>query len=283
MDFVALDVETANADMTFICQVGLARFENGVLVHEWKSYVDPEDYFDAVNVPVHGIDENAVRGAPKQTGIAPLLCEHIKGRVIVCHTHFDRVSIHQSFLKYGICAPSCTWLDSARVARRAWQEFAQSGYGRRNLCGVLGYEFVHHDALEDAKASAHVLLAAITKTGLDLDRWLRRVEQPIVEGGGIAREGNQEGPLYGEVLVFTGSLVIPRREAADMAARIGCTVAEAVNKKTTMLVVGDQDIRKLAGQEKSTKHRKAEDLTLKGQSIRIFRETDFKELVSSAR
>jgi DNA polymerase III subunit epsilon len=283
MDFVALDVETANADMTSICQVGFARFESGVLVHEWKSYVDPEDYFDAVNVSVHGIDEDAVRGAPKLTGIAPLLCEHLISRVIVCHTHFDRVSIHQSFLKYGICVPSCTWLDSARVARRAWQEFAHSGYGLRNLCDALGYEFVHHDALEDAKASAHVLLAAITKTGLDLDGWIRRVEQPIAERVGIAREGNQEGALYGEVLVFTGALIIPRREAADMVAAMGCAVADAVNKKTTMLVVGDQDIRKLAGQEKSTKHRKAEDLILKGQSIRIFRETDFKELVSLAR
>jgi DNA polymerase-3 subunit epsilon len=282
MDFVALDVETANAAMTSICQVGLARFESGVLVHEWKSYVDPEDYFDAVNVSVHGIDEDTVRGAPKLTGIAPLLCEHMTSRVIVCHTHFDRVSIHQSFLKYGICVPPCTWLDSARVARRTWQEFAQSGYGLRNLCEVLGYEFVHHDALEDAKAAAHVLLAAITKTGLDLDGWLKRVEQPIVEWGGIAREGNKEGPLYGEMLVFTGALTISRREAADMAARIGCTVADAVNKKTTMLVVGDQDVRKLAGREKSTKHRKAEELILKGQSIRIFRETDFKEMVSLA-
>ncbi len=62
MDFVALDVETANADMASICQVGLARFEGGVLVHEWKSYVDPDDYFDAVNVSIHGIDEDTVRG-----------------------------------------------------------------------------------------------------------------------------------------------------------------------------------------------------------------------------
>ncbi len=283
MDFVALDVETANADMTSICQVGLARFESGTLVHEWKSYVDPEDYFDDVNVSIHGITDDMVRGAPKLTGIAPLLCEHITRRVIVCHTHFDRVSIHQSFLKYGICVPTCTWLDSARVARRAWQEFAQSGYGLRNVCEALGYEFIHHDALEDAKAAAHVLLAASTKTGLDLDGWIRRVEQPIVEAEGIAREGNQEGPLYGEVLVFTGALTIPRREAADMAARTGCTVADGVNKRTTMLVVGDQDIRKLAGQEKSSKHRKAEDLILKGQMIRILGETDFKELASLAR
>jgi DNA polymerase-3 subunit epsilon len=286
MDFVALDVETANADMASICQVGLARFERGELVHEWKSYVDPQDFFDAVNVSIHGINDEKVRGAPKLAEIAPLVCEHVAGRVIVCHTHFDRVSIHRSFLKHKISVPDCTWLDSARVARRAWQEFAQSGYGLQNVCEALGYEFAHHDALEDAKAAAYVLLAAINKSGLDLHGWLRRVEQPIGEGiargGGVAREGNPEGPLYGEVLVFTGALSIPRREAAEMAAKIGCTVSDAVNKKTTMLVVGDQDIRRLAGQEKSAKHRKAEEMILKGQAIRILGESDFKELVSLA-
>ena len=80
------------------------------------------------------------------------------------------------------------------------------------------------------------------------------------------------------MLVFTGALKIPRSEAAEMAARIGCYVDQGVNKKTTLLVVGDQDVRKLAGHRKSTKLRKAEDLISKGQTIRILRETDFREL-----
>jgi DNA polymerase III subunit epsilon len=46
-----------------------------------------------------------------------------------------------------------------------------------------------------------------------------------------------------------------------------------------MLVVGDQDIAKLAGHEKSSKHRKAEELIAKGTPIRILKESDFKELV----
>ena len=67
-----------------------------------------------------------------------------------------------------------------------------------------------------------------------------------------------------------------------MAAEIGCQVASGVTKKTTMLVVGDQDIDKLAGRDKSSKHRKAEELIVKGQNIRILRETDFKELIRLA-
>ncbi len=281
MDFVAIDVETANADMASICQVGVASFKGGRLCQEWKTYVDPEDYFDAINVSIHGIDEKTVAGAPCFPDIAAQICQFVDGQVVLCHTHFDRVAVSQVHEKYDLCAPTCTWLDSARVARRAWEQFARGGYGLRNVCSALGYDFNHHDALEDAKAAAHILLAASAKTGLDIAGWLRRVEQPIdPRSGMIAREGNPQGPFAGEVLVFTGALSIPRREAADMASSIGCTVEGGVTKRTTILVVGDQDVMKLAGHEKSSKHRKAECLMRAGQAIRVLRETDFKQLVN---
>ncbi len=72
---------------------------------------------------------------------------------------------------------------------------------------------------------------------------------------------------------------MPRREAAAMAAAVGCTVSESVSRSTTLLVVGDQDIGRLAGHDKSSKHRKAEDLIQKGHEIRILVERDFRRLV----
>jgi DNA polymerase-3 subunit epsilon len=280
MEFVAIDVETANADMSSICQIGLARYHNSQLVEEWKTYIDPEDYFDGINVSIHGIDEETVKGAPVIADVSGEIYRFLDDRVSVCHTHFDRVAVQQAFEKYKLRHPRCKWLDSARVVRRTWADFARSGYGLGSVCAFLGYDFTPHDALEDAKAAACILNAAIEKTGLDIEGWLRRARQPIDPLG--KRDGNPEGPLYGEVLVFTGALEIPRREAADMAARIGCHVDSGVTKRTTILVVGDQDVKKLAGHEKSSKHRKAEDLISKGQAIRILRETDFRELAKLA-
>lgn len=284
MDFVAIDVETANADMASICQIGLAKYENGVLSREWKSYVDPEDYFDDINISIHGIDESIVKGAPKLQALAETLYTFLDRTIVVCHTHFDRVAINQGAERCGVRVPNCVWLDSARVARRAWKEFAWNGYGLYNVTKALGYDFKHHDALEDAKAAAHILLAAINQSGLDVEGWLKRVRQPIDPNAGssgqaIRRDGNPEGSLYGEIIIFTGALEIPRREAAALAAAIGCQVASGVTKKTTMLVVGDQDVKKLAGHEKSSKHRKAEELIASGIAIRILKESDFKELV----
>jgi DNA polymerase-3 subunit epsilon len=81
-------------------------------------------------------------------------------------------------------------------------------------------------------------------------------------------------------MVFTGRLCIPRAEAADKASRAGCHIDPNVTRDTTVLVVGDQDIRQLAGHEKSSKQRKAEELIRHGQNLRIIQESDFVQLVA---
>ena len=78
MEFVSIDVETANANMATICQIGAARFVNGELADEWQSYVDPEDYFDEVNVSVHGIHDATVADAPKFQAVVAEL-DRIRG------------------------------------------------------------------------------------------------------------------------------------------------------------------------------------------------------------
>lgn len=288
MQFVAIDVETANADMSSVCQIGIARFVNGQLVEEWCTLVDPEDYFDEVNISIHGIESKMVRGQPNLPQIADRLRATLENTVSVCHTHFDRIALGKAYGKYDLDPIRTTWLDSARVVRRTWKDLAWKGYGLANVCRRIGYEFQHHDALEDAKAAGYVLLAAMRESQQDLDHWRCRVDQPIDPksssfGAAVQRDGNPEGDLYGEVLVFTGALELPRSEAADLAASVGCQVASGVTKKTTILVVGDQDVTKLAGHEKSSKHRKAEQLVAEGQRIRIVRESDFRVLVQTAR
>lgn len=252
---------------------------------EWFTLVDPEDHFNPINVSIHGIDEGTVSGAPTYKAVSPTIERLLCGATVVTHTHFDRVAMHQAANRCAIEPPRCIWLDSARVARRTWTECASSGYGLADICNRINYEFENHNALEDAKAAGHVLLAAMAESGLDLEGVIKRVRQPIdpgssSAGSAIKRDGNPDGQLFGEVVVFTGTLEIPRREAADLAAAVGCDVAQGVTKNTTLLIVGDMDVKRLAGHEKSSKHRKAELLIANGYPIRIIRETDFRELVA---
>lgn len=282
MDFIAIDVETANPDLSSICQIGMVYFERGFIKHSWQSLINPEDYFDAVNVSIHGIDENNVKKAPIFPQIYDFIKERIGNNIVVSHTSFDRVAFKRVIEKYGLDNINCSWLDSARVVRRTWSECAGRGYGLKNIAEKLSINFIHHNAEEDARAAGEILIRAIQETGLTVIEWLDRVKRPILWSDtrpGRGKEGNPQGPLFGEVIVFTGALEIPRREAAQIAADAGCEVSLSVKKGVTILIVGDHDIRKLAGHKKSSKRRKAEELIAKGESIRILCESDFRQLV----
>lgn len=286
MKFQALDVETANEDIGSICQIGIASFVDGVVVEEWSSLIDPECEFSTFNIYIHGITPEMVRGKPRFSDVAETLRKYLENEVTVCHTHFDRVALRRDLERYRLPPIETTWLDTARVTRRTWKEFSFSGYGLQNVCDKIGYRYRAHDALEDAKAAGQVLLAAIQESKADLASWLVRVNHPIHPGSAhwesIQRDGNPEGDLNGEVVVFTGTLHETRSVAADRAASAGCRVDSVVTKKTTILVLGDPIQAHRAGHQKSSKNVRAEELAANGYPIRIIRETDFYAIVESA-
>jgi DNA polymerase-3 subunit epsilon len=268
--FTAIDVETANADKASICQIGVAQFRGNTVTHEWKTYINPEDDFSSRNVKIHGIGSETVAGSPTFRDVADRIKEYLNGRTIVSHTNFDRDAITLAASKWQLEPPKCTWLDSREVARRIW---IADSYALPALCYRLGYTFKHHDALEDAKAAGQIILAAMAETGVDhLDEWLDCVSQsPLIEWHpviaeeypeAVTRDANPSGRFYGQVLVFSGGLKIPKGLAADRAAAEGWKVAKAVTKKTTALIVGDNPGR--------TKREKAEELIEKGQRILIY-------------
>ena len=282
MRFIAIDLETANSRFTSICQIGISVFENFREVEAISSFVDPDDYFDPINISIHGIDENTVLGKPRFVEAFREVAHLFEGAIVVSHTAFDRTSLLQTCRANKVALPNCTWLDSARVVRRAYPQFAESGYGLANVAKEFGIDFKHHDALEDARVAGAILIQAINDTGIQLQDWLKRVEQSLSSAKyeqRIRLEGKSEGPLVGEICVFTGQMQIPRADAAKVANEAGAAVEPGVTKRTTIVVVGDQDLDRLAGKTKSSKHLKAEELASKGFPIRILQERDFVALL----
>ena len=75
-----------------------------------------------------------------------------------------------------------------------------------------------------------------------------------------------EGPLKGTIWVLTGTLSIPREEAAEMIRDKGGKVSGSVSAKTTYLLAGDEAGSKLT---------KAEKL-----GVKILNESEFKNLIA---
>lgn len=281
--FISLDVETANQNFDSICQIGIAGFKDGKLSTTFKSYINPEDYFDPFNTLIHGITSDMVKDAPTFGQVYSSLRTNFDHQIVVHHTAFDRSSMNQAAYRYGLEPFEFQWLDSARVARRAWDDCRKSSYSLSSLAAKFNIIFNPHDALEDAKVAGEIMLHAIEETGVSLEEWtVKAYKDDETPSRHIARSGNPEGPLCGEVIVFTGALNQPRAIAADIAAQAGCEVGDGITVKTTLLVVGVQDRRQLAGKDKSAKHVKAEQLISKGIPIRIISETDFYNLVKIA-
>ena len=87
-------------------------------------------------------------------------------------------------------------------------------------------------------------------------------------------------PLFGQTVVFTGELAIPRPEAKVRSAELGARPESRVTARTTVLVVGDgfvaADLRsgRLTG-----KARRVLELHERGQRIEVLSEGEFLQMV----
>jgi DNA polymerase-3 subunit epsilon len=280
--FVAVDVETANRNQGSICQIGMALVSSDGRIDTVGILIDPEQDFEDFNVDLHGIDEETVRGALTFDLALQTLRPFLERHILIQHSSFDKQAFNAACASCGIPTLRAKWLDSVQIARRAWPELkGNGGHGLANLKDHLNLEFEHHDAEEDARAAAEVTLLAEGKTGQSFSELSEPKKRQHQYQPSLAVEGNQQGPLYGHVACFTGQLTMSRVEAATFAAGAGIAVKTGVSKKVTLLVVGDQDMTLLAGHDKSSKHRRAEELMEQGHEIKIVGESEFMKLINS--
>lgn len=271
-----VDVETANADVSSICQIGIVVFENGEVVESIDSLINPQTYFDFFNVSIHGISEEDVIDAPTISDVADTINKCFSSvDMVASYGAFDRTAFERHFGKMPY-----PWLDIIRVVRRTWSDFAYCGYGLNRVCEYLDIEIIkHHHALSDALSAGLVLIEAQKVSGVDMEEVFQRSFKPINQPIKIKGKGNPAGEYFGEVLVFTGALALPRVEAMQLALNKGFDVNSGVTKKTTYLVKGMQEMHKLGGKELSAKETKALDLVKKGQNIVFLSEKDFFAIV----
>jgi DNA polymerase-3 subunit epsilon len=153
MDFVALDVETANGRSGSICSIGLARFCDGVLKDELYSLIKPPvglDEFNYYCTRVHGITPDDVCCAPT---FAAAYCDietFIGERLLVSHNApFDSRHLHAAMDRVDagrVYQFACTLALSRRF-------LSLPNYKLDTACDYFEIPLGrHHNALDDAIA-----------------------------------------------------------------------------------------------------------------------------------
>ncbi|XRQ08593.1 exonuclease domain-containing protein [Actinomadura welshii] len=305
--WVAIDFETANSRRGSPCSVGLAKVKEGQIVEEWSTLIKPpdgHDHFDPFNVAVHGITAADVRNAPRWPETLERITQFAGDIPLVAHNAaFDMGVLADACTASGMPVPDNRFACTLVVARRTWTGLLS--YKLPVLTDALGIEPPrHHDAAEDARAAARVMLAALKRQGTAALGDLlaaHRIQMGSYRGGvrkgcryrgspprrpspDIAPDADPDNPFYGLNVCFTGALPgMSRAEAADRIAAHGAWTVRDVTRSTDLLVVGRVHPGALAPEATKTgKLAKAERLRDAGHGITVIDAEEFYEHLAAA-
>lgn len=173
--FVVVDFEMANNNLTSICQLGFAVFENHKLVDQWESLVNPLSEFGYYQSRVHGLSPQDVQDAPTIHDLSEKIKSLVSNEIVCSFGMNDFHALNGNFQ-----LPECKWMDISKVVNRAWPEIPK---GQRNLKAVCQLKNIdlsnHHNALGDALASGYLLNLLMQEKAYNMSDLLKFSMRPI--------------------------------------------------------------------------------------------------------
>lgn len=167
LDFTAIDFETANGFRGSPCAVGLSKVRGGVVVEEASWLMRPpenHDRFDYHNVRIHGIRPEDVAGLPRFGELFPEIGAFIGGDVLAAHNAaFDLGVIRSGLEVSGLPGPAYDYVCTVMLSRRCYSLVSNSLPYAAEEAGVPLVN--HHDAAEDARACAGILIDIAQRNG----------------------------------------------------------------------------------------------------------------------
>lgn len=158
VNFTAVDFETANGKLSSICQIGLVRVENGIIVKELDFLVQPPaNEYHWGNVKVHGIKSVHTYDKPTFDHFWPELLPFIHNQVFVAHNvQFDSRCLQETLRFYNLKVPPFKTQCTVKIYKR----------NLKFLADMYGIPLLHHNALSDAKACAALYLRYVKEQRL---------------------------------------------------------------------------------------------------------------------
>ncbi|WP_074713033.1 exonuclease domain-containing protein [Arthrobacter alpinus] len=169
LDFTAIDFETANGFRGSPCSVGLTKVRGGVIVDEGYWLMRPpegHDHFDSRNITIHNITPDDVAASPRFAQVFPEVQAFIGSDALVAHNAaFDIGVIRSASEVSGMPAPAYDYACTVVLSRK---NYSLPSYSLPFVAEAAGVPLKnHHDATEDARACAGIMLDIAAKHGAD--------------------------------------------------------------------------------------------------------------------
>lgn len=299
MDYVALDIETANSERSSICSIGLVKFNNNGIFDEYYTLINPEvPSFSDFNIEIHGITEDDVSDSPTFNEVTKDIESFIGDSTLVAHfSQFDMYAIQDAYYRYEMSPPENKYFCSYRLSKNLYE---LPSYRLSTMCSHFEISSDnHHNALADARMCANLVLSIFKDKNINIDEFNKAHGYVLGSLGnkgffkknvGNSREielkydeskHDVNHEFYQKNIAFTGALqAYTRAEIAQTITDIGANFNKGVLKSTNYLIVGNlENLERASGAKKSSKMIKAEKLAEEGQEIEILSELEFMQLL----
>lgn len=160
---VVLDLETTGTSPSDnrVIEVGLCEIENGRIVEEWSTLVNPQERISPFISQYTGISNALVADAPFFKDIAEDLYNRLYGKVLIAHNaRFDYGFLETEFVRQGLVYQEKT-LCTLKLSRRLYPE-----HRRHSLDALIARHGLknqtRHRALGDVRMTWEFLCKAIS-------------------------------------------------------------------------------------------------------------------------
>ena len=169
--FVVFDVETPNRYNNRISAIGISVVEDGRIVQDFFSLVDPEQPFDWFNSVLTGINEETVFDAPSFPELWPQIEPLLSSGILVAHNAgFDIGVLRKCLDGYEIeWKPSVKGVCTVVMGRSLLPGISHK---LNDMCDYFGICLNHHRADSDSHACAEILLRYMEQ-GADPEKYIR--------------------------------------------------------------------------------------------------------------
>ena len=155
--YIVFDVETPNRYNSRISAIGISVVEDGRIVQDWFSLVDPEQPFDWFNSMLTGINEETVFNAPAFPEVWAQIEPLMSSGILVAHNAgFDMGVLRKCLSSYEIeWRPSVRGICTVVMGRRLLPGISHK---LNDMCDYYGICLQHHHADSDSRACAEILI-----------------------------------------------------------------------------------------------------------------------------
>ena len=177
LDFVAIDFETANKFKNSACSLAAVTVEDGKITKKGYSLIKPPYMnFDEECIAIHGIQPQEVLDKPTFDKLwSSIYNNHLKGKIVIAHNaKFDIGVLRATLDHYNIDWPELAYACTVKISRKVWPDLIN--HKLNTMGALLGVEFKHHYALDDAETCAKIAIEAARLRGVNsMDALLRSI------------------------------------------------------------------------------------------------------------